>query len=80
MGRSLAIIGLALMLLLSSCYSAPTPIIIRPIPELTMDITSDEEYIRESSKMVVKLGAYIEELVNQIKNKVPYIDLRKGRE
>lgn len=28
--------------------------------------------------MVVKLGAYIEELIVQIRNKVPYIDLRKA--
>lgn len=79
MARRMAIIGITLGLLFTyvGCYSAPTPIIIRPLPELTLDVTNDEAYIRESSKMVVKLGAYIEEMINQIQHKVPHIDLRK---
>lgn len=62
------------------CTSGPTPIIIRPLPTLEMDVTSDEAYIRASAANVVKLGAYIEELINQCIHKVPCIDLRKKDE
>lgn len=70
----------ALISLCVCCTSGPTPIIIRPLPTLEMDVTSDEAYIRASAANVVKLGAYVEELINQVVHKVPYIDLRKTNE
>lgn len=78
--RSVASVSLmlAIISLCICCTSGPTPIIIRPLPTLEMDVTSDEAYIRASSANVVKLGAYIEELINQCIHKVPTIDLRKA--
>ena len=62
---------------LIGCYSAPTPIIIRPIPQadLSADMTVDE-YMRSSTQWAVEITAYIKELINQIIHKSPYIDLR----
>jgi hypothetical protein len=62
---------------LIGCYSAPTPIIIRSIP--TADVSSDmsiDEYMKSSTQWAVEVTAYIKELINQIRHKVPYIDLR----
>lgn len=62
---------------LIGCYSAPTPIVIRQIPQA--DVSSDmsvEEYMRSSTEWAVEITAYVRELINQIRYKVPYIDLR----
>lgn len=62
---------------LIGCYSAPTPIIIRSIPQA--DVSSDmsiDEYMHSSTQWAVEITAYVKELINQIKHKVPYIDLR----
>jgi len=72
---------IVLVAALVSCYSAPTPIIIRDIP--TADVSDDmsvEEYMRSSTEWAVQITAYVKELINQIRHKVPYIDLRKGDE
>ena len=63
------------------CYSAPTPIIIRQIPQadVSADMTVDE-YMHSSTVWAVEVTAYIKELINQIRHKVPYIDLRKDGE
>jgi len=66
---------------LIGCCSAPTPIIIRDIP--TADVSDDmsvEEYMRSSTEWAVQITAYVKELINQIKYKSPYIDLRKDGE
>ena len=66
---------------LISCYSAPTPVIIRQIPQA--DVSSDmsiDEYMQISTQWAVEITAYVKELINQIRHKVPYIDLRKGGE
>ena len=73
--KKLFIIILAAALI--GCYSAPTPIIIRSIPQA--DVSSDmsiDEYMQSSTQWAVEVTAYIKELINQIKHKVPYIDLR----
>lgn len=60
-----------------SCYSAPTPVIIRQIPQA--DVSSDmtvDEYMQSSTQWAVEITAYVKELINQIRHKVPYIDLR----
>ena len=64
---------------LIGCYSAPTPIIIRQIPQadLSADMTVDE-YMRSSTEWAVEITAYIKELINQIIHKSSYIDLRGG--
>lgn len=61
----------------SSCYSAPTPIVIRRIPQadVSADMTIDE-YMHSSTQWAVEITSYIKELINQIKHKVPFIDLR----
>ena len=77
--KKLFIIILAAALI--GCYSAPTPIIIRDIP--TADVSDDmsvEEYMRSSTEWAVQITAYVKELINQIKHKSPYIDLRKDGE
>ncbi len=67
--------------LLVSCYSAPTPIVIRQIPQadVSADMTIDE-YMRSSTQWAVEITAYIKELINQIRHKSPYIDLRGVKE
>lgn len=71
-----------LTLALIGCYSAPTPIVIRQIPQA--DVSSDmsiDEYMQSSTQWAVEITAYIKELINQVRHKVPYIDLRKdGKE
>lgn len=77
--KKLFIIILAAALI--SCYSAPTPVIIRQIPQA--DVSSDmsvDEYMQSSTSWAVEITAYIKELINQIRHKVPYIDLRKSEE
>ena len=66
---------------LIGCYSAPTPIVIRQIPQadVSADMTIDE-YMQSSTQWAVEITAYIRELINQIRHKVPYIDLRKDGE
>lgn len=77
MARSIQVLILTVIVSICvCCTSGPTPIVIRPLPTLEMDVTSDEAYIRASAANVVKLGAYIEELINQCIHKVPCIDLR----
>lgn len=69
------------MFALVSCYSTPTPIIIRQIPQA--DVSADmsiDEYMRSSTEWAVQITAYVKELINQIRHKVPYVDLRKGGE
>lgn len=66
---------------LISCHSAPTPIVIRQIPQA--DVSSDmsiDEYMQSSTQWAVEITAYVKELINQIRHKSPYIDLRKGGE
>ncbi len=73
--KKLFIIILAAALI--GCYSTPTPIIIRNIPQadVSADMTIDE-YMQSSTQWAVVVTAYIKELINQIRHKVPYIDLR----
>lgn len=77
--KKLFIIILAAALI--GCYSAPTPIIIRSIPQadVSADMTIDE-YMHSSTQWAVEITAYIKELINQIVHKSPYIDLRKDGE
>lgn len=73
--KKLFIIILAAALI--GCHSTPTPIIIRSIPQA--DVSSDmtvDEYMQSSTQWAVEVTAYIKELINQIRHKVPYIDLR----
>lgn len=68
---------LLLSVLLVSCYSAPTPIVIRDIPKC--DVSADmtiEEYLQSSTRWGVEMSSYTLELINQIKHKASYIDLR----
>lgn len=77
--KKILIIILAAALI--SCYSAPTPVIIRQIPQA--DVSSDmsiDEYMQSSTQWAVEVTSYIKELINQIRHKVPYIDLRKDGE
>jgi hypothetical protein len=77
--KKLLVIILAAALI--GCYSAPTPIIIRSIPQA--DVSSDmsiDEYMHSSTQWAVEITAYVKELINQIRHKVPYIDLRKDGE
>lgn len=73
--KKLFIIILAAALI--GCYSAPTPVIIRQIPQadVSADMTVDE-YMQSSTEWAVEITAYVKELINQIRHKVPYIDLR----
>lgn len=66
---------------LIGCYSAPTPVIIRQIPQadVSADMTIDE-YMNSSTQWAVEITAYVKELINQIRHKVPCIDLRKDGE
>ena len=77
--KKLLVIILAAALI--GCYSAPTPIVIRQIPQadVSADMTVDE-YVQSSTRWAVEVTAYIKELINQIRHKVPYIDLRKDSE
>lgn len=71
---------IALTLCFSSCYSSPTPIIIYDIP--TVDIRADmstDEINKNVTTWGVKISSYLQELLNQITHKVPYIDLRKDK-
>lgn len=71
------ILVVVLTISLISCYSAPTPVIIRQIPQA--DVSSDmtiDEYMQSSTQWAVEITTYIKELINQIRHKVPYIDLR----
>lgn len=77
--KKLKVLCVSMMILLSSCYSAPTPIIIRSIPQADVsDDMSVEEYMRSSTEWAVQITAYVKELINQIRHKSPYIDLRSG--
>ena len=62
------------ILLSLSCETMNTPIIIREIPEISLD-SSDDIYINEEKKLIwtKNLLQYIDELINQIKHKVKYI-------
>lgn len=64
--------------ILIACQSAPTPIVIYQPPML---VISEDMSTDEVNKLVTTWGvdivAYVKELINQIENKVPYIDLRK---
>lgn len=67
-----------IILTFSSCYSSPTPVIIRDIPRATITAEmSTDEYIYESTRWAIEIRAWIDEIIVQIQNKVPYIDLRK---
>lgn len=59
-----------------SCYTPPTPIIIYPKPDI--DVSTDmtiQNYLHMSTKYAIDTEDYIDELINQIKHKVPYIEL-----
>ena len=62
------------ILLSLSCETMNTPIIIREIPEISLD-SSDDIYINEEKKLIwtKNLLQYIDELINQIKHKVKYV-------
>ena len=81
MERLKQIIIITITLLMLSCQSAPTPIIIYQPPTLAI---SEDMSTDEVNKLVTTWGvdivAYVKELINQIENKVPYIDLRKKDE
>lgn len=62
----------------SGCVSTQTPIVIRDVPKC--DVSADmniQEYMNSSTNWAVEISAYIQELINQIKHKANYIDLRK---
>lgn len=81
MERLKRIFTYALIALLISCQSSPTPIVIYQPPTL---VISEDMSTDEVNKLVTTWGvdivAYVKELINQIENKVPYIDLRKTNE
>jgi len=66
---------------LISCQSSPTPIVIYQPPTL---VISEDMSTDEVNKLVTTWGvdivAYVKELINQIENKAPYLDLRKTNE
>lgn len=66
---------------LISCQSSPTPIVIYQPPTL---VISEDMSADEVTKLVTTWGVdivtYVKELINQIENKAPYIDLRKKDE
>ena len=73
-----ATLVILIMLTFSSCYSAPTPVVIREIPRATITVDmSTDAYIYESTRWAIEIRAWIDEIIVQIQNKVPFIDLRK---
>ena len=79
MERLKRIFTYALIALLISCQSSPTPIVIYQPPTL---VISEDMSTDEVNKLVTTWGvdivAYVKELINQIENKAPCIDLRKA--
>ena len=75
--KTIAVV-MVVMFSFSSCYSGPNPIIIRDIPRATItEDMSTDAYIYESTRWAIEVRAWIDEIIVQIQNKVPYIDLRK---
>lgn len=71
------VIFIGIILILSSCVSSPSPIVIYKMP--TIDISDDitiEQYLHSSTEYGINMTNYTLELINQIINKVPYIDCR----
>lgn len=81
MERLKRIFTYALIAFFISCQSSPTPIVIYQPPTL---VISEDMSTDEVNKLVTTWGvdivAYVKELINQIENKAPYIDLRKTNE
>lgn len=66
-----------LFLIIISCKTT-TPIIIRERPKI--EFKDKDKTVNDYKKMAewkLKIIAYIDELINQIKHKTPYKDLRK---
>jgi len=77
----LGVIVVIIIIGLCLCQSCKTiePIIIYEVP--VCDVSSDmtlESYLQNTAQWSVKIRAYIEELINQIIHKNPYVDLRLG--
>lgn len=70
------IIGFILIILVSCSTVSPVVIEERPKLETGDDMTIDE-FKTTQYKWAVDTIAYIEKLIAQIKNKVPYIDLKE---
>jgi hypothetical protein len=69
-----------LLLILFSCKTL-TPIIIEDRPKIKLSETMTEEELNSAlDKWGIDTISYIEKLINQIKNKVPYIDLKNKKE
>lgn len=61
---------------LPSCKTI-TPVIIYDVPKADLsDDMSLDQYLRNTADWAVKARGYIEELLNQITHKVPFIDAR----
>jgi len=78
--KTLKVLTLIIFFGLVSCQSGQQPIVIEKIPENKMreDMTV-EEYFTESTRYVIELKSYIDQLVNQIKHKTRYIDLNENK-
>lgn len=73
----IGLIILCIMLFFSSCKTL-TPVIINEPPKIDIkDDMSEEELNYKIDSWAINIKAYIKELITQIKNKVPYIDLRE---
>lgn len=74
-------IASSLTMMLTGCYTAPTPVIIRDIPRA--DVSADmtiEDYMQTSTTWAVQITAYVKELINQVIHKVPFVDLRSKQD
>lgn len=81
MERLKQIIIISITLLMLSCQSAPTPIIIYQPPTLSISEDMSTDVVNQVvTTWGVDIVAYVKELINQIENKAPYIDLRKTNE
>lgn len=65
-----------LFCLMTACKTL-SPVVIEPYPEIELeeDITQDD-FLKKTAEYAQKQRKYIEDLINEIINKVPYVDLR----
>jgi hypothetical protein len=74
LGILIIVLFVLLVVLFFSCQTL-TPVNIEryPVIDMSDDVTL-EVYLKTTAKYHFELKAYIKKLVNEIKNKVPYID------